>query len=254
MSKVDYNQNLYKTYQKGRALSEETCRQWMGVIARHLSRRHGLAILDLGSGTGRFSPRLAEHFGAAVIGVEPSEKMRGLAEESSVHPRVTYLAGSAEKIPLADETCDFAFMSMILHHIDDLERCCDELRRVLKPGGLVFIRSSFGGRLNSVCYYQYFPRGKEIDDGRLPDLAETERTFSGSGFETVALETIRQEIDVGLKAHYERIKTRSLSTFEFLSEEEIQAGLRAMKEAADREEEPRPVMEAIDLLVLKRTD
>lgn len=252
MKKVDYDQNLHRNYQKGREHSDATYRLWMEAIEKYLNPSSGLTILDLGSGTGRFSPHLARYFNAYVIGVEPSDRMRAIAEESNTHPRISYIKGRAERIPVGDQQCDFAFLSMVLHHFEDLDLCCQELYRVLKPHGLVFIRNGFKNRLDTVRFHEFFPGAKAIDNRNLLSLEAVEDRFSANGFEKIALESIVQQIAESLSAYYERIKMRALSTFEFMSDEEFQAGLLAMKRAADSEKEPSPVTEAIDLLVLKQ--
>lgn len=139
MKKIDYNQNQYKNYQRGRAHSEQTIRLWLEVLAKYLPRPSGFTVLDLGSGTGRYAPHLADYFHASVIGVEPSDSMREIAVDSNTDSRVSYIKGKAERFPVEDQKCDFAFLSMTIHHFDDLTLCCRELHRVLVPDGLVFI-------------------------------------------------------------------------------------------------------------------
>lgn len=252
IKKVDYNRNQYKNYQQGRAHSEETIRLWMEALAKYLPRLSEYTILDLGSGTGRFAPHLAAYFYACVIGVEPSDKMRAIAEESNTNPRISYLEGKAEEIPVGSQQCDFAFLSMVIHHFDDLNLCCKELYRVLKPESLVFIRNGFSDRYSGARYYEFFPSAQAIDNRNLPSTDVVEASFSANGFEQVALESIVQQITDSFQAYYQRIKTRSQSTFEFISDEEFQAGLLAMEKVADNEKEPSPVTEAIDMLVFKR--
>lgn len=252
MEKVDYDRELYKNYQRGRALSDETIRRWMAAISRHIHKLRGFTVLDLGSGTGRFSPHLAKYFHACVIGVEPSDKMRGIAENSNTDSRVSYIKGVAERIPVGDERCDFAFLSMAIHHFDDMVLGCRELYRVLKPDGLVFIRNGFKGRMERAKYHEFFPSAWEIDNRNLPSVDEVDASFSANGFEKVATERIVQQMNDSLQAYYERIMSRSMSTFEFMSDEEFQAGLLAMKKAAENEKQPSPVTEAFDLLVFKK--
>jgi len=35
---------------------------------------------------------------------------------------------------------------MVIHHVGDVDACAGELHRVVKPGGLVFIRNVFSGQ------------------------------------------------------------------------------------------------------------
>lgn len=253
VARVDYDGRLHGAYRSGRALSAETGRLWMDAIARRLDGRCSeLTVLDLGAGTGRFSTMLAEAFSARVVAVEPSEKMRAEAERGSAHPRVVYRAGAADAVPAAEAEFDFAFMSMVIHHVSDLDACARELRRVVRPGGLVFIRNLFNGRLDGVRHYEFFPSARAIDEARLPTVARVRDAFADAGFAPVALDTIEQQIDTSLGAHYERLKLRALSSFELLSDAEFEAGLARLRRAAELETPPTPVLEKLDLLTLRR--
>jgi trans-aconitate methyltransferase len=65
----------------------------MAAFAAQVTDRRPLDVLDLGSGTGRFTAGLAAEFQGRVYGVEPSDRMRATAEQAP-HPGVTYLKGS----------------------------------------------------------------------------------------------------------------------------------------------------------------
>lgn len=254
VARVDYDRRLHGAYRAGRALSGDTGRLWMDALAGRLGgMRSGLTILDLGAGTGRFSTMLADAFDARVVAVEPSEKMRAEAERGSAHPRVLYRAGAADVIPAVDGEFDFAFLSMVIHHVPDLAAGVRELHRVVKPDGLVFIRNVFSGRLDGVRHYEFFPSAKAIDEARLPTVEGVRDGFVATGFEVVALDTLEQEIDASLNAHYERLKLRALSTFELISDAEFEAGLARLRRAADLESTPTPVLERLDLLTLRRS-
>jgi len=250
---MDYDKtNLPDAYARSRKLSPETARLWMDVVAEFLpSGGRALSILDLGCGTGRFAPLLAERFGAKVVGVEPSEKMRTQAVENASHPRVTYLAGSAEAIPCDDASFDAAFLSMVMHHFRSIPDACLELHRVLRQGGLVFIRNSFRDRLDSVRYLDFFPSGKAADNTRLCGVDEVIASFQAEGFTLLFRRAISQQIDLSLRTHYERVKLKGLSTFEYISEEEFRTGIETMRKAAEAETEPSPIVEDIDFLVFR---
>ena len=165
---------------------------------------------------------------------------------------VSYLSGAADAIPADDGAFDFAFLSMVIHHVGDLGACARELHRVLEPGGLVFIRNTFAGRLDRVRYFEFFPEARAADETRLPTVESVRAAFAGHGFELVTLDTLEQEIDSSLAAHYDRIKQRALSTFALITDAQFEAGLTRMRQAAESETTPTPVLEGIDLLVLRR--
>lgn len=76
MTFIDYDEHMYKTYQKARNLIPSTHHQWMKVILEFVNKKEGLTVLDIGCGTGRFSPLLADFLDAWVYGVEPSDSAR----------------------------------------------------------------------------------------------------------------------------------------------------------------------------------
>ena len=68
-----------------------------GRVEVYLADERPLTILDLGSGTGRLTPGLADACGGPAYGVEPSDRMRAIAEETAVHPDMTCLRGRAPR-------------------------------------------------------------------------------------------------------------------------------------------------------------
>lgn len=89
-------------------------------------------VIDLGAGTGIFSRRLAE-LGHEVIAVEPDAGMRETLLATS--PGVTAVEGSAEAIPLPDESVD-AVVAAQAYHWFDREVAHPEIARVIRPGGV----------------------------------------------------------------------------------------------------------------------
>ena len=180
--------------------------------------------------------------------------MRADAERGSAHPQVVYRDGSAASIPAAARRVRLRVpvrWSSITFRT--FAACARELYRVVKPGGLRVHRNTFGGRLDGVPLYRFFPSARAIDEARLPsDGPASASTFEANGFGFVTLEAVEQEIDPSLRAHYERIGHRALSTFELITDAEFQEGLERMRQAVRLETTPAPVLERVDLLVLRR--
>lgn len=91
------------------------------------------SIVDLAAGTGKLS-RLLVNTGCAVTAVEPSREMR--AALSRELPTVTVKGGSAEAIPLDDNSVDVLAVGEAFHWFDG-PRAWQELVRIVRPGGLV---------------------------------------------------------------------------------------------------------------------
>jgi ubiquinone/menaquinone biosynthesis C-methylase UbiE len=100
-------------------------------IVDELGLRPGRTVLDLAAGTGKLTRQLVPS-GADVIAVEPGEAM--LAELRHAVPTVTALHGSAEEIPLADDSVDALTVGQAFHWFR-FEEATEEMHRVLRPGG-----------------------------------------------------------------------------------------------------------------------
>ncbi len=91
----------------------------------------GRVVVDLGAGTGKFTPLLSAT-GARLVAVEPVAAMRD--ELVAAHPDVEALAGEAELLPLADASVDVIVCAQSFHWFAR-PAALAEMRRVLKPGG-----------------------------------------------------------------------------------------------------------------------
>lgn len=102
----------------------------------------GKRCLDVGCGGGRYSLAMA-HMGAeSVVGVDVSES--GLADammrgERLGYPNVSFKQASALELPFPDAQVDFVCCAGVLHHTRGVEKGLREIRRVLKPGGSMYM-------------------------------------------------------------------------------------------------------------------
>jgi ubiquinone/menaquinone biosynthesis C-methylase UbiE len=251
MEKVDYDARLHAVYAAGRQMSRDALQIWMEAFARHLPETRPLAWLDLGSGTGRMTPSLASAFGGPAHGVEPSDKMRAQALAKAGHPAVSYAAGSAEHIPLPAGTCDAALLFFVWHHVADRERAAAELRRVVKPGGTLFVQANFSDRMPDVWWFRVMPEWKEADTAQFRSEDEVKRDFAGAGWTFVSCDEVTWLRSANLAEDLERLKLRAVSVFEHLSKEIIEAGF-ARIEAALPALGDGPQYETSELLVFQR--
>ena len=157
-------------------------------------------VLDLAAGTGRLTQELERRF-ARVVAVEPDERMR------AVHGAA--LAGSAEAIPLADESIDAAFVGEAFHWFDP-EAALAELARVLRPrGGL------------AIFWTHWWETEPPLPDEALGPLSEPyerslpqrrppwDETFAASPFEPLRYEREEDELTVGPDELLEMYSTTS---------------------------------------------
>lgn len=88
-------------------------------------------VLDLGAGTGKLTTRLVER-GLDVVAVDPIAEMLELL--TSALPDTPALLGTAEQIPLPDNSVDAVLVAQAWHWFDP-EQAIAEVARVLRPGG-----------------------------------------------------------------------------------------------------------------------
>jgi len=100
----------------------------------------GPSILDIGCGTGIFLEVAKTKFPKSrVVGIDPDQKALEIARNrlEKKHLEAELEKGFAEALPFADETFDFCFSTLTLHHLpNEIKRTAlGEMRRVLRIGG-----------------------------------------------------------------------------------------------------------------------
>ncbi len=231
IKRVDYNQVQHDVYAKGRVLPQAALQRYMDAFGRHLPARRPLTVIDLGSGTGRFAPSLADSFGGPVYGVEPADGMRRVAEAEAAHRRVQYLTGEAAAIPLPVGTADFVLMFMSFHHVADRAAAAQDIARVVKPGGRVILRSTFRDRIPDNWWRGFFPGSWALEEAMFPSQAEARAVFEAAGFATV--ESVQMEIpfEGNLNAMVAQLRLRAVSTFEHMTSDELDQGFARLDAA-----------------------
>jgi ubiquinone/menaquinone biosynthesis C-methylase UbiE len=101
----------------------------------------GKSVLDIASGEGYGSALLAKA-ASSVIGVDIDNiSIEYSKSQYSHHKNLEFLQGSCESIPLPDNSVDVVTSFETIEHHDKHEEMMQEIKRVLKPGGLLIISS-----------------------------------------------------------------------------------------------------------------
>lgn len=88
-------------------------------------------LLDIGAGTGDFLVS-AKNSGWNITGIEPNEKAKGIALSKGV----IFKDGVSD---IADQSIDVVTMWHVLEHVPDVEAHIKELKRIIKPTGIIVI-------------------------------------------------------------------------------------------------------------------
>lgn len=251
MRRVDYDADQYQQYARGRALTGEQLRTWISAFADLLPERRPLAGLDVGSGTGRFTPALAEAFGP-VTGVEPSVRMREMAEAHAQHPDVRYLAGTAEELPVPSGSADYALMFLSWAHVRDKPGAARELARALRPGGRLLLRSQFSDHMPDLWWLDYFPRSAEVHALPFDPLHEVIATFTSAGWHVADFHTVTEPSPCTRGEMLERLRLRTFSVFTDFTADEAEAGFRRLEQAVATDPDAPAPAEPGTLLTLER--
>jgi ubiquinone/menaquinone biosynthesis C-methylase UbiE len=243
---VDYDRTeIARTYSQARNHGPDFLELWMNTVAAHVDIHDVRSVLDLGCGTGRFSEGLSRRLNANIIGVDPSMKM---LREAYSHPRVSWVCGSAENIPLETSSVDLVFISMAFHHFTDPPGAARECRRVLREGGWLFLRTGVREKATVYPYVPYFPASTALIEQRLPSLEFQRAVFEAASFRILYSGEVAQEIAADYPTYADKLALRADSVLISIDDREFEAGIAAVR----AEKRPGPIVEPIDVVVFRR--
>ena len=138
-----YNTELVQSYQRRTVVKEA------GFFIPHLSSE--ISLLDCGCGPGTITVGLARviapgHVTGVDIESSQIEIARNYAKEQGVS-NVQFEVSSIYKLPFKDNSFDAVFVHALLQHLQNPLKALEELKRVLKPGGVIGLRDDDQGGL-----------------------------------------------------------------------------------------------------------
>jgi ubiquinone/menaquinone biosynthesis C-methylase UbiE len=143
---------LYDTIGKSYITNRQADNRITDNIIDLLNLPGGSLIADIGAGTGNYSNTLADR-GYHVIAIEPSPVMR---DQSSLHPGVNWISGTAESVPLQDKSVDGVMIILALHHFQSIHETAAELHRICPRGPVAIL--TYDPRLGRGFWFnEYFP-------------------------------------------------------------------------------------------------
>jgi ubiquinone/menaquinone biosynthesis C-methylase UbiE len=242
MALIAYDNADADAFQATRQLTGDALTPWREAISRHLDPRPGMRLLDLGCGTASWSHAFRTWWPTIdVLAVEPSAAMR---ERAVLHP---VLPGHAAAIPAGDASVDGVWLSTVIHHIPDLPAAAQEIRRVLKPGAPLLIRSAFPGRHKGLTLCHFWPETITVLNDTYPTITTVEQAFTG--FTTTALHQVTQISAPSLRAAAGTLRREAHTLLQLISDDAYAAGLQRLQAATETATGPQ--YDTLDLLILR---
>ena len=143
-------------------LEEETIeKKRMEILCRDFGfEMKGKKHLIVGAGTGGLAICLKNNYSAEVFGVEPNFEVYEIitlrCKENGI-PTENFLKAYGEELPFSAGTFDFVHCFTVLEHVADVEKCIDEMIRVLKIDGRIIINTPNYAYPYEKHYKIYFP-------------------------------------------------------------------------------------------------
>lgn len=129
----------------------------------------GRTILDIACGEGYGSAMLAKK-AKKVIGVDISEETIRHANKRYKKQNIEFKVGSCSDIPLPDGSVDYVVSFETIEHHDQHEQMMKEIKRVLRPNGILLISSPDKGNYNDKLGYDNEFHVKELNENEFKRL------------------------------------------------------------------------------------
>ncbi|HYN08791.1 MAG TPA: class I SAM-dependent methyltransferase [Vicinamibacterales bacterium] len=135
-SERDYYDQLFSSRKRFDQFRDDRLYEMVASAARHATAGH--IALDLGCGSGTQALCLMRE-GFAVVSADLSSEAAALCRANTAGSKqlLGVVNADAESLPFRDASMDACICSLFLHHFKSLETVAAELRRVVRPGGVV---------------------------------------------------------------------------------------------------------------------
>lgn len=185
-------------------------------------------VLDFGCGTGNYLNKILKDYQIQPYGLEPSEEMRRFAQKKT--KSAYFLAGDHTRIPFSDSFFNKIYCTDVVHHIRELDLFFSNIFRVAATGAKFCICTESGDQLKEKYWNKYFPKILALDLDRFHSIDELISEGETAGWSYCEMIKTEQEMKAPISySFWNRVKAKSLSVLQLLTDDEYQFGMSLMK-------------------------
>ncbi|MFZ5352255.1 MAG: class I SAM-dependent methyltransferase [Bacillota bacterium] len=230
MSVIDYDKvaQVYDSVREGDPV----------IISRMLTEKQldeNSSVLEIGCGTGNNTVLISKVSSAKVYGMDQSAGM--LEKAMAKHSDIEYSQGDAVTLKgFADNQFDLVYMVDVIHHIKNIDIMFENIARILKEEGRVFVFTNSHEQIRSSrLTSRYFPETIEAELKRYQDGCEIEAAMKKAGLKNILTEEILHPPveDIGSRL-IALAETKGYSMFHLISQDAIDRGIAKLKEDMDK--------------------
>jgi demethylmenaquinone methyltransferase/2-methoxy-6-polyprenyl-1,4-benzoquinol methylase len=122
-------------------LSFRRHKAWRKFTMKKMNMSQGDSAIDLCCGTCDWTISMAQASRGPITGLDFSENMlavgKSKVQQQGLNDVITLVQGNAMALPFDDNTFDYATIGFGLRNVPDLKQVLSEMKRVVKPGGMV---------------------------------------------------------------------------------------------------------------------
>ncbi len=174
----------------------------LSAILDEISRviRGNEFILDIGTGTGRFSIAISKRLkNGKLIGLELSEellqKLKRKVEKLKIKNRILLIKGDALACGLKNESVDLVISNSVFHELLNPDKVLMEMIRVLKPNGWLIVTDFRDTRISKFIYHLHHSQSHGPFS-----IRELETLFTKSGLKNIKVSPLRNWVmGLGMK-------------------------------------------------------
>lgn len=220
---IDYNSQA-NYYEETRSIEPIV----YSILSYMLALQKGDVVLDFGCGTGNYLKKILIDYEVNVYGVEPSLNMRKIAQKKI--PQAHILKGNHMCLPFSNIRFNKIYCTDVIHHISQLEILFRNLFNIASSGARFCICTESSSQIIEKYWIKYFPSIPSIDSQRFHQIEKIIEFGEMSGW--MHKETLKTENEVIAPISdrfMERIRQKTLSVLNLISNEEYEQGISLME-------------------------